>query len=63
MSKMCLLEDKTCSNCGECNFCDLDHAKICDNCCACLGDAEYTGVYIDDILFNIEDITKEKHNK
>lgn len=37
MLKMCVLyEDKVCTHCGQCNYCDLDPRKICDNCCACL---------------------------
>jgi hypothetical protein len=49
--KECVLEDKECIDCGECDKCDLDPDKICDNCCKCIdGDADYRGVYIDDII-------------
>ena len=34
----CRLMDRECTNCGECERCDLDPDKICDNCCACLGE-------------------------
>ena len=34
--KQCVLYDRECINCGECNRCDLDPNKICDNCCQCL---------------------------
>lgn len=32
----CVLEDRVCNNCGECNKCDRDANKRCDNCCICL---------------------------
>lgn len=34
--KKCVLYDRDCINCGECNVCDLNPNKICDNCCECL---------------------------
>lgn len=54
MTKMCVIEDRSCIDCGECLICDLDNTKLCDNCCKCLGEADYTGVEIDDILVNID---------
>ena len=27
-----------CNGCGECDRCDLDPNKICDNCMKCMGD-------------------------
>lgn len=32
----CVLEDRVCNHCGACDTCDLNVAKICDNCCVCL---------------------------
>ena len=33
----CILYDgEKCTACGECDRCDLDPSKICDNCGACL---------------------------
>lgn len=32
----CRLEKRTCTQCGECERCDLNPEKLCDNCCACL---------------------------
>lgn len=59
--KECVLEDKECTNCGECNICDLDPYKICDNCCKCIEDtADYKGIYIDDILENDIDEDEEE---
>lgn len=51
MHKMCVLYDRECIGCGECDRCDLDPQKICDNCMRCVkGDAEYMGVEIDRIV-------------
>lgn len=36
--KTCILYDRICNNCGECNICDLDKNKICDNCGKCIED-------------------------
>ena len=50
MVKQCELYDRECIECGECERCDLDPSKICDNCMKCInGDAEYRGVMIDEI--------------
>lgn len=32
----CVLYDRECIGCGECDVCDLDPNKICDNCGKCL---------------------------
>ena len=51
----CVLYDRECIGCGECDRCDLDPEKICDNCLKCVnGDAEYRGVTIDRILLEQE---------
>ena len=52
MAKMCILEDKVCINCGECERCDLDKNKICDNCEKCLRmpESEYYEIMIDEII-------------
>ncbi|MDR2515585.1 MAG: hypothetical protein LBD02_10350 [Christensenellaceae bacterium] len=36
MPKDCVLEDRICTSCGECERCDLNPAKICDNCGICI---------------------------
>ena len=36
MEKQCVLYDRQCVNCGECDICDLDPKKICDNCGRCI---------------------------
>ena len=58
----CILEvDKYCTECGKCDLCDLDKTKICDNCCRCLGEAEYVGVEITEII--LPDEMKLKRRK
>ena len=49
--RKCILEDKTCIECGKCDLCDLDSTKICDNCGKCIeSDRDYAEILIDDIL-------------
>lgn len=49
-NKQCVLYDRECTNCGECDRCDLDPDKICDNCMKCIkGDNEYRAIAIDGI--------------
>lgn len=46
--KKCILYDRACTDCGECNRCDLDPNKICNNCCKCIeSDKEYYEIKID----------------
>ena len=66
----CVLMDRECLNCGECDICDLDPNKICDNCCTCIEKtADYNSVEIDEIIEdeeivpNIEDLEKWKYEK
>lgn len=43
----CVLYERECINCGECDRCDLDPTKRCDNCMRCVnGDLEYRAVVI-----------------
>lgn len=53
LMKKCVLEDKTCIECGRCNLCDLDERKICDNCGKCIEpQEEYATIYIDEIIMD-----------
>lgn len=45
----CVLYDRDCIGCGECEFCDLDPLKICDNCGKCLQMDDYASFKIDSI--------------
>ncbi|MBQ9757392.1 MAG: hypothetical protein IJW15_03110 [Clostridia bacterium] len=48
MNKKCILYDRDCIACGECDMCDIDPKKKCDNCGACLEmDDDYKTVDVD----------------
>lgn len=48
--KQCILYERECIECGECNVCDLDSNKICDNCGKCINiDSDYAEIEIDSI--------------
>ena len=50
MNRSCVLYDRECIGCGECDRCDLNPDKICDNCMKCVqGDADFKGIVIDSI--------------
>ena len=50
MAKSCVLYDRECIGCGECDRCDLDPEKICDNCMKCInGNAAFRSIQIDGI--------------
>lgn len=73
MIEQCELYDRECVNCGECEICDLDSAKKCNDCGCCIDDvSEYRSVTIDDFIkqnVSQEDIEKismklsERENK
>ncbi len=49
----CVLYDRACIECGECNMCDLDPTKVCDNCKKCIGltdGTQYRAIRIDGII-------------
>lgn len=57
--RTCVLYDRECIECGECNICDLDSSKVCDNCGKCIGlnsDLEYLAIKIDGIIDGTMDI-------
>ncbi len=48
--KQCILYERECIECGECNMCDLDSGKICDNCGKCIElKSDYAEIGIDSI--------------
>jgi hypothetical protein len=56
LMKKCVIEDKFCIECGNCNICDLDENKICDNCGKCIEPQdEYATIYIDEIIIDNKD--------
>ena len=55
LKKLCVLEEKECIGCGECDRCDLDPNKVCDNCMKCVNsDAEYRAIMVDDFELEAE---------
>ena len=47
---LCILEDKECTNCMECQICDLNPAKICDSCGECLKtDADFRAIDVESV--------------
>lgn len=57
MDNKCVLYDRDCIHCGECEFCDIDPTKICDNCGKCLDgyNRDYVTFKIDKIITEGED--------
>lgn len=52
--KECVLYDRKCINCGECDLCDLDKNKKCDNCGRCIeSPAESRAIQIDDVIVDL----------
>jgi hypothetical protein len=59
--KECVLVDRECTDCGECNICDLDPKKICDNCCKCIDkDADFNSIEIDEIIEDGDRVEQEE---
>ncbi|MBQ3118872.1 MAG: hypothetical protein IJC10_03820 [Clostridia bacterium] len=52
--KECVLYDRKCTGCGECDLCDLDKNKRCDNCGKCIEtSAESRAIKIDDVIVDL----------
>lgn len=49
-TKKCVLYERDCIGCLECEICDLDENKICDNCGKCLEIRDFAVIKIDDII-------------
>lgn len=50
--KDCVLYDRKCVGCMECEICDLDPNKICDNCGKCLDIRDDAVIKIDAIIMD-----------
>ena len=50
--KECVLYDRECIGCMECEICDLDETKICDNCGKCLDVRDDAVIKIDRIILD-----------
>ena len=51
----CVLYDRECIGCLECEICDLDESKICDNCGRCLNIQDDAIIKIDGIIMEEEE--------
>lgn len=62
MAKECVLYDRICNGCGECNYCDLNPMKLCDNCGKCIDSGkEYEEIKIDSVITNAVKHNHEHH--
>jgi hypothetical protein len=60
MSEQCVLYDRECINCGDCDNCDLDSSKHCDNCGRCLNLTEdYLTIDVADFIKKSEEDSKK----
>ncbi|MDE6868774.1 MAG: hypothetical protein K2J83_06520 [Clostridia bacterium] len=50
--KMCELYDRECIGCLECEICDLNPDKVCDNCGKCLDIRDDAVIKIDKIIID-----------
>ena len=47
-NEQCVLYDRMCIDCGECDRCELDPEKNCDNCMKCVTeDQHFRSILID----------------
>lgn len=51
----CVLYDRDCIGCMECETCDLDPSKVCNNCGKCLHFQDYATIAIDKIYMDPEE--------
>lgn len=51
-NNQCVLYDRECIGCMECEICDLNKNKICDNCGKCLEVKDDAIIKIDKIIIN-----------
>lgn len=55
----CVLYERDCINCMECETCDLDENKVCDNCGKCIEFTDVASIKIDKIYMNPSDYNEE----
>ena len=55
IGKECVLYDRICIGCGECDRCDLNPENICDNCGKCLDIRDDAVIRIDKIILDDEE--------
>lgn len=52
IGQRCVLYERECTGCLECEICDLNPDKICDNCGLCLDFQDDAVIKIDKIILN-----------
>lgn len=62
IGETCELYDRLCIGCGECDVCDLDENKICDNCGKCLDVKDFASIKIDGVYQSLEELEKVNKN-
>ena len=57
----CILYERVCVECGECDRCDLDNDKLCDNCNQCMmtEGVDFRAIRIDGLLTKEESLEEE----
>lgn len=61
MAEECVLYDRTCIDCGECDICDLDSSKHCDDCGECIKESgDYRTVDIEDFVIDEDEENEEE---
>lgn len=58
-TQKCVLYERDCIGCLECETCDLDPKKICDNCGKCIEIQDFASIKIDKIYTNPEEYTEK----
>ena len=56
----CVLYDRDCIGCLECETCDLDPSKVCDNCGKCLDFKDVASIKIDKVYTNPEEYEEKR---
>ena len=59
LGKECVLYNRECIGCLECETCDLDPNKVCDNCGKCIDVQEFASIKIDKIYTNPEEYKED----
>lgn len=49
--------DRTCTDCHECDMCDLDPSKVCENCGKCIEvTQDYATINITDVVLDMPEV-------
>lgn len=57
--QQCVLYERDCIGCMECETCDLDPTKVCDNCGKCIDMPDVASIKIDKIYMDPEKYREE----